>query len=347
MGKVGFSVARRPTIIDVARLAGVSKATVARVINGQPEVVRLETRERVLEAAAQLGYERNAIAGSLRTNQTDMVVLSLPDITNPFWPEVARGVQDTLEGYGFATVTVNSDWSREREQRYLQLVRRHRFDGLIINPAGISNDDLKALNIPVVTLGGGDNYPDFDAVGSDTEQGVEDILTHLLELGHQRIGLIAGQSRRQKGETRSQGYIMFHARHRLYLDDRLIVKTDFHDQAGYEAMMYLLGLDEPPTAVFAANDILAIGALKAAHASERRVPDDVSIVGMDDIYAAAVTSPPLTTVAKPKYEIGVKAAELLVESLRVKEHSQPQHIKLPCYLVKRGTTAPPPTQKST
>jgi LacI family transcriptional regulator len=180
-------------------------------------------------------------------------------------------------------------------------------------------------------------------VGSDTEQGVQAILAHLLELGHRRIGLIAGQSRRQKGETRSQGYITFHARHRLYLDDRLLVKTDFHDQAGNEAMMYLLGLDEPPTAVFAANDILAIGALKAAHAAGRGVPDEVSIVGMDDIYAAAVTSPPLTTVAKPKYDIGVKAADLLIESLRGRGNFQPKHVKLPCHLVKRGTTAPPPT----
>ncbi len=338
---------RRPTIIDVARLAGVSKATVARVINGEQDVVRFETRERVLEAAAQLGYERNAIAGSLRTNQTNMIVLSLPDITNPFWPEVARGVQDTLEDYGFATVTVNSDWSREREQEYLRLVRRNRFDGLIINPAGVSNDDLKDLHIPVVTLGGGEHYPDFVSVGSDTEQGVQAILAYLFELGHQRIGLIAGQSRRRKGDTRYQGYVAFHARHRLYLDDRLVVKTDFNDQSGYEAMTYFLGLDPPPTAVFAANDMLAIGALKAAHASGCRVPDEVSIVGMDDIYAAAVTSPPLTTVAKPKYDIGVKAAEMLVESLRGLGDSQPQHIKLPGHLVKRGTTAPPPTDKST
>jgi DNA-binding LacI/PurR family transcriptional regulator len=338
-------VARRPTIIDVARLAGVSKATVARVISGEQDLVRPETRERVLEAATQLGYERNAIAGSLRTNQTNMIVLSIPDITNPFWPAVARGVQDTLEGYGFATMTVNSDWSRDREQRYLQLVRRNRFDGLIINPASVSNDDLKDLRIPVVTLGGGENHPDFDSVGSDTEHAVQDGLSYLLELGHHRIGLIAGLSRRRKAQTRYQSYITFHARHFLHLDDRLVVETEFSDQAGYEAMTYLLGLDEPPTAVLAANDIIAIGALKAAHASGYIVPDDVSIIGMDDIDAAVVTSPPLTTIAKPKYDIGVKAAEMLIESLRGLRRSEPQHIILPCRLVKRGTTAPPPSSQ--
>lgn len=334
-------MARRPTIIDVARLAGVSKATVARVINGEQELVRLETRARVLEAAAQLGYERNAVAGSLRTNQTNMIALSIPDITNPFWTVVARGAQDTLERYGFATVTVNSDWSREREQQYLRLVRRNRFDGLIINPAAVSNDELKDLRIPVVTLGGGENYPDFDAVGSDTEQGVDDILTYLLELGHRRIGLIAGQSRRGKAHTRYHNYLTFHARNHLPMDDRLVYTTDFTDESGYEAMTHLLRLESPPTAVFAANDMLAIGALKAAHALGWSVPEDVSIVGMDDIYAAAVMLPPLTTVAKPKYEIGGKAAELLIQALRGERRSGPEHIKLPCELIKRGTTAAP------
>lgn len=332
---------RRPTIIDVARLAGVSKATVARVINGEHELVRVETRERVLEAAEQLGYERNAIAGSLRTNQTNMIALSIPDITNPFWTVVARGAQDMLERYGFATVTVNSDWNRERELQYLRLVRRNRFDGLIINPAGVSNDELKDLHIPVVTLGGGENHPDFDAVGSDTEQAAQDILSYLLELGHRRIGLITGRSRRGKAHTRYNSYVMFHARNHLPLDERLIYHTEFSDESGYEAMVSLLRLDDPPTAVFAANDILAIGALKAAHALGWRVPDDISIVGMDDIYAAAVTLPPLTTVAKPKYEIGAKAAEILIQHLRGQRTANPQHIKLPCQLVKRGTTAPP------
>jgi LacI family transcriptional regulator len=338
-------VARRPTIIDVARLAGVSKATVARVINGEEDLVRLETRERVLEAVAQLGYERNAVAGSLRTNQTNMIALSIPDITNPFWPVVARGAQDTLERYGFSTVTVNSDWSREREQQYLRLVRRNRFDGLIINPAGVSNDELKALHIPVVTLGGGENYPDFDAVGSDSEQAALDILTYLLELGHQRIGLISGKSRRGKAYTRYHSYVMFHARNHLPMDEQLIYKADFSDQSGYEAMTYLLSLEDPPTAVFAANDMLALGALKAAYALGWKVPDDVSIVGMDDIYAASITLPPLTTVAKPKYEIGCRAAELLIQTIRGTRRNSPEHIKLPCELVKRGTTAPPRTSK--
>ncbi|NOG50703.1 MAG: LacI family DNA-binding transcriptional regulator [Chloroflexi bacterium] len=161
-------MSRWPTIIDVAKLAGVSKATAARVLNGQQDLVRDVTQQRVLAAAKELGYVRNAVAGSLRTDQTYMVALSIPDITNPFWPVVARGVQDTLEAEGYATVIVNSDWKSERETKFLTLVRRNRFDGLIINAVDTSSQELETLNIPVVILGGGSNHPRLDAVGSDT-----------------------------------------------------------------------------------------------------------------------------------------------------------------------------------
>ncbi|MDQ7035764.1 MAG: LacI family DNA-binding transcriptional regulator, partial [Anaerolineae bacterium] len=135
-------MARRPTIIDVARLARVSKATVARVVNGQHDIVRDATRERVEQAIEQLGYERNAVASSLRTDQTFVIALSIPDISNPFWPDVTRGVQDTLEENDYAVVTLNTDWKVERERNYLKMIRRNRFDGLIINPNRVSTNEL-------------------------------------------------------------------------------------------------------------------------------------------------------------------------------------------------------------
>lgn len=318
-----------------------SKATVARVISGEATIVRDATRDRVLEAVEQLGYERNAIAGSLRTDTTKMIALSIPDITNPFWPEVARGVQDTLEAQGYATVTANSDWSAEREQVFLSLVRRNRFDGLIINPTALTNDELKKLRIPVVILGDGEIYPDFDSVGSASDHSVDELLGYLADLGHRRIGLIAGHPRRRKLQTRYHSYAMFHARRHLPLDESLVVETRFSDQAGYDATIQLLQMENPPTAIFAANDLLALGALKAARALGWDVPRDISIVGMDDIYAASMASPPLTTVAKPKYDIGIKAAERLIARLKKGAAHEPQHIHLPCKLMVRGTTAPP------
>lgn len=331
-------MARRPTIIDVAKVAGVSKATVARVVSGYDGLVREETRERVWKAVDELGYERNAVAGSLRTDQTFMVALCIPDITNPFWPEVARGVQDTIEPSGYTTVTVNSDWDAERETKYLRMVQRNRFDGLIINPTSVDSETLHRLGVPVVVLGSGDNYPEFDSVGSDTEEATQQALAHLLALGHRRIALIAGRSRRRREFARTTSYRRFHAQHALPLDESLVIECEFSDQDGYAAMCRLLDMPQPPTAVFAANDILAIGALKAAQAMQRHVPDDVSIIGMDDIYAAVMTSPALTTITKPKYDIGATAAQLLLARMNGGT-AAPSHLKLPCQFMTRASTA--------
>lgn len=332
---------KRPTIIDVAKLAGVSKATVGRVVSGQGSIVSEETRQRVMEAVDQLGYERNAIAGSLRTDQTYMVALLIPDITNPFWPAVARGVQDTLEKHNYTVVTMNSDWDTSLETKYLKMVRHNRFDGVIINPTHAINSTFSEMNVPVVLLGTGDGYPGYDSVGSDSESGTQVALEHLYELGHRRIGLIAGLSSRSKFATRYHSYVAFLARNSLKLDEDLIVYGDFTIEAGAEAMRSLLSLPDPPTAIFAANDILAIGAMQTAYAMGWRIPDDVSIIGMDDIFAATVTSPPLTTIAKPKYETGVKAATLLLEYLEDRVEHEPGTYKLPCQLIERGSTAPP------
>lgn len=332
---------RRPTIIDVAKLAGVSKSTAARVMNGEEELVRKVTRERVMVAAEQLGYVRNAIAGSLRTDRTFIVALSIPDITNPFWPEVARGVQDSTELAGYTTVTVNSDWKRDREDTMLSMVRHNRFDGLIINIVDTNEAELLKLRIPVVVLGGGEHSEMLDSVGSDTASGTELGLQHLYDLGHRRIGLISGLNRR-KFSIQYERYVAFHARYQLPMDANLMIEGDFTDRAGYEAMQYLLSQSPAPTAVFAANDMIAIGALKAAQAMSWRVPKDVSIVGMDDIYASAVTSPSLTTIRKPKYEIGENAARILLA--RMNEDDEPkleiQNLRLSCELIIRDSTAP-------
>ncbi|GIK27286.1 MAG: LacI family DNA-binding transcriptional regulator [Chloroflexi bacterium] len=335
-------MSRWPTIIDVAKLAGVSKATAARVLNGQQDLVRDVTQQRVLAAAKELGYVRNAVAGSLRTDQTYMVALSIPDITNPFWPVVARGVQDTLEAEGYATVIVNSDWKSERETKFLTLVRRNRFDGLIINAVDTSSQELETLNIPVVILGGGSNHPRLDAVGSDTVQGTDAALQHLFDLGHRRIGLISALNRRHYS-TQADRYIEFHQRHNLPLDRSILIEGDFTEEAGYDAMHSLMRLPLPPTAVLASNDNIAIGAMKAARALGHRIPEEVSIVGMDDIHAAATTSPALTTVAKPKYDIGVTAARILIQRISEPEMTAVQKRKLPCELIVRGSTAAPRT----
>lgn len=332
-------MARRPTIIDVAKLAGVSKTTVARVVGDEQHLVREETRQRVLDAIEQLDYAPNAIAGSLRSDRTYMIALSIPDITNPFWPEVARGVQDTLEREGYTVVFLNSDWDARREHNHLQMMRRNQFDGLIINPTGVVNADLSELHIPIVILSSGDLYPDFDAVSSDSKQASHTAVEHLMKLGHTRIGLIVGPARRPRSYTHQDNYRLAHQARGLNVDESLIMQSDFTQEGGFKAMQRLLELDELATAVFAANDLMALGALRAIQQQGIQVPQEISIIGMDDIYAAATTNPPLTTIAKPKYEIGNTAARWLLDHLEGRSPLIPRHELLPCVLIERGSTA--------
>src|SRR5215216_639843 len=189
---------KRPTLRDVAHVAGVSKATAARVVNGSTDLVREQTRDRVMQAVEKLGYERHAVAGSLRSEHTYMMALSIPDITNPFWPEVARGVQDTVEAAGYTAVLMNNDWNAIREKNHLRRMRQKQFDGLIINPTATLNSELLELNFPVVVLASGEAYPDFDTVSSDSAQASRLAVEYLISLGHTRIGLIAGPLRRRK-----------------------------------------------------------------------------------------------------------------------------------------------------
>lgn len=332
---------KQPTLRDVAKFAGVSKATAARVVNGATDMVREETRQRVMSAVRQLGYERHAIAGSLRSERTYMIALSIPDITNPFWPEVARGVQDSVEQAGYTVVLMNNDWDSAREQKHLRKMQQKQFDGLIINPTGILHADLLKLHIPVVLLASGEAYPDFDTVSSDSVQAGYLAMQHLLDLGHSRIGLIAGPLRRQKSHTHRDTYIKVCQAHGLPIDPTMMIQTTFTQEGGYTAMQQLMQLSQPPTAVFAVNDIIALGAMQATQTAGWIIPEQMSIIGMDDIFAAVTTYPPLTTVAKPKYEIGTTAAQYLLARIQETGPDEPYHTLLDCKLIQRYSTTSP------
>ncbi|MFN2135963.1 MAG: LacI family DNA-binding transcriptional regulator [Candidatus Promineifilaceae bacterium] len=332
---------RHPTIIDVARKAGVSKTTVSRVVNGQEDSVREETYRRVQEAIEELGYTHNAVASSLRTDRTNTIMFSLPDIANPFWPAVARGVQDRMEEEGYAVVFANNDWDSQRENTFLEMAQRYRFDGILVNPVSVRNDQLKAAHIPAVLIGSHEDYPDFDIVGSDSYGATMIALEHLYSLGHRRIGLIRGERKSRPGHSRLRGYEVFLLNKGLPLDKELIACAPFEEAGGMHALHQLLSLANPPTAVLAANDILAIGAMQAAHAAGLFIPDQLSIVGMDDIMAARATNPGLTTIAKPKYEIGRQAADFLLDRLAARSQPEPRRHLFTCTLRQRGSTGPP------
>ncbi len=332
---------RRPTIIDVAKQAGVSKTTVSRVITGDGANVREETYQRVQEAVEELGYTHNAVASSLRTARTNIIMLSLPDITNPFWPAVARGVQDRMEEDGYIVVFANSDWDAEREKMFLEMARRNRFDAILINPVRVSNDELKAIHIPTVLIGSHEGFPDFDIVGSNSYGATQTALTHLYDLGHRRIGLIRGERQNRPGHPRLRSYEDFLREKQLSFDGNLVVQGSFDEAGGRQAMQQLLSLATPPTAVLAANDICAIGALRTAHQAGLSVPEHISIIGIDDIFAASATTPPLTTITKPQYEIGRQAAKFLLDRLNKRPFSSPRRHLFTCTLQQRSSTGPP------
>jgi LacI family transcriptional regulator len=330
---------RRPTIIDVAKHAGVSKSTVSRVIADGGSGVSEDTRHRVETAIRELGYVQNAVASSLRTDRTNIIMLAIPDITNPYWPEVARGVQDVMDQEKYAVVFANSDWDETRERDYLEMARQNRFDAILINPVKVSPGDLAATGIPTVLLGVRDEFTNFDMVGADTYSGTMQALNHLFELGHTKIGIILGVAASRAKDQRYTAFQDFYESHRWQMQPDYIQKVSFTRKGGAEGLNNLLALKEPPSAVFCANDIIAIGALQAARQSNLNVPEELSIIGLDDIFAATTTTPPLTTVEKPKYEIGRQAALFLLDHINKRQIAMPRKLLLRGQLKVRATTA--------
>ncbi len=329
---------KSPTIIDVAKKAGVSKSTVSRVTADGGQGVSEEAKGRVLQAIDELGYVRNAVASSMRTDRTSLIMLAIPDITNPYWPEVARGVQDVMDAEGYAVVFANSDWNSSREMEYLKMAQRNRLDGILINPVSVSNEDLKSTNIPTVVMGTREEYSDFDRLGSDNYIGTKIAVRYLIELGHQRIGLILGQRQSTTNDPRKRGYASVLRNSNLPIDDDLVTVVPFTSAGGEQGFHRLFSHSSPPSAIFCANDTIAIGVLQAAHAAGLKVPHDISIIGMDDINAAAATNPALTTVAKPKYAIGKQAAIFLLEHISGEAPLMPRKLQFSGELCIRSST---------
>lgn len=333
---------RRPTQADVARLAGVSQPVVSYVLSGDPDApVAPETRERVLAAIAQLRYVPDRTARSLRNRRTSTVAGIIPDITNPFYPAFERGVQDIAEAAGYDLVTWNTDGVGDKERKALRAARESRVAGLIVTPFHLDLDDLLPLaedGIAVVVNGEVPYDPTpagIDVVGIDNAAAAAGAVAYLIERGHTRIGMIAGEEGTPPREGRVRGYEQALRAHALPLDAVLIRHGDFAEAGGYHAAGELLKLPDRPTAVFAANDLMAMGAMIRFREEGVRVPEDIAIVGYDDIPAARLVHPPLTTVAQYPERIGRRAAELVVERLEGRAPAFGRRERLPFDLIVR------------
>lgn len=309
---------KRPTQLDVAQLADVSQATVSQILNPKSSLaISVETRERVADAVEKLGYVPNRAAQSLRSMRTFTIACLIPDVTNPFYPAVERGILDVSNRFGYDLLTYNSDGKRERELNFLRLIQEGRADGIVGVFFHVNVKDLRELlkaGIPIVRLeamakGTGD-LP-LDNIYVNNEAAAQAATNYLITKGHKHIAVISCEA--GPHFARLHGYRQ--ALQVAGLNETVAHASDFMEAGGYSAMQQLLTASPRPDAVFAVNDLLAVGALIATREASLEVPRDIAIMGFDDIPLAKLMSPALTTVEQPKRLLGIRAAELLVERL--------------------------------
>jgi len=303
---------------DVAERAQVSVTTVSHVVN-ETRPVSDRLRERVLAAIEELDYQPNVLARSLRRGKTHTIGMIVPDSANPFFAEVARGIEDTSFEHSHSLILCNSDGDLGKELLYTDVLAEKQVDGILFVAAGVSTEHIKALQarcIPVVVVDR--DIPDVavDSVLTDNARGGWLATRHLLELGHRRVGCIAGPSDLTPSADRVTGYSQALTECGVPVDEVLVAKGDFQYESGYQAARQLLAMDDPPTAIFACNDLMAVGVIAAAVEMGFQVPADLSVVGFDDVRLASFANPPLTTIVQPKYDMGVIAAKMLLERMR-------------------------------
>jgi LacI family transcriptional regulator, repressor for deo operon, udp, cdd, tsx, nupC, and nupG len=329
------------SIKDVAKLAGVSTATVSRTLS-DPELVSQKTRSKVLNAVKDSGYIANSLARSFRTRKSDTVVVLVPDISNPFYSNIIQGIESEAKLKGYRVMLGDTQMDQERALSYASMVQQRQADGIILLGADIpfvvgSEGDTSVENWPPMIMGC--EYTDLGlpTVRIDNVSAAMDATDHLISLGHKHIAYINGPKNSPLSKDRLKGYRESHQRAGIEALDDLLEVGDYSLQSGVTAMKRLLNADVRPTAVFAANDEMAIGALKSIKEAGLSAPDDISIVGFDDIRFADFCDPPLTTIHQPRADIGRALMQLMYQILS-DEPLETNEVVLPHALVVREST---------
>lgn len=333
----------RVTIREVGARAGVSMNTVSRVLNGKGDVSQ-ETRRRVEAAIADLGYTPNAIARALVARQTRTIGHLVADVTNPHNVAQTRTVQDLSRQRGYAVILVDTDEDAERQADAVRLLVENRVDGVLVQPVEGSGADLRRLvdwRVPFVLFHREVPGLVADTVMPDNVFGAYQAVDHLLGLGRRRIAYLTSRYDLSPVRERVEGYRRALVKHDLAYDERYVVRGAMTVEGGYEMAHEALALNPPPDAVFAYNDLVAIGCLRAFRETGLRVPDDVALVGFDDIALAAFVEVPLTTVAQPTQEIGETATNLLLNRIESDVRHPPVRVVLPPRLVVRASSGAP------
>jgi len=332
------------SIKDVAAEAGVSVATVSRALNGHPSV-SAAARARVLAAVETLGYRPNAVARSLRTDQTRTLGLVISDVMNPYFTELARSVEEEARALGYSVIIGNADERPDLQDHHVRTLLDRRIDGLLVSPTDGGSPlmlDAVRAGTPMVFVDRWIAGLDVPVVRSDGRAAVRELVAHLHRLGHRRLAIIAGPAATTTGRERVTAFQEALAEYGLRLPDDYIGQGDFQATSGRRATERFLDLDEPPEVVFAADNLMALGALDAVRARGLRVPEDLALAAFDDIPWFVHTDPPVTAVAQPTGELGRAAVRALVDRI---EGRPGESVTLPARLVVRrscGEPANPP-----
>lgn len=339
---------RRATLRDVADLAGVHTSTASRAINEHTRsLVDSQTVERVLQAAEELGYRPNSLARGLKTNRTFTVGMLLPDLTNPLFPPIVRGIDDSLGHADYTVILANTDNDDDKERAVLHALLSRGVDGLILataqRTASAAVREIVAGGLPTVLVNRTMDDIDVSSITGDDRQGARLAVEHLAGLGHRRIAHVAGPQHFSTGMARYRGFLEAMEQAGLEVDPDLVAFSDsFKEQAGATAFRALLERRNEMTAVVAGNDLIALGCYDVLGEHGMSVGADVSVVGFNDMLFADKLCPPLTTIRIPHYEIGARAGQVLLDLLQARR-SEVVQVHLEVELVTRASTGPPPT----
>lgn len=336
------SISREVTIVDVAKEAGVSYSTVSRVVNNK-SYVKPETRARVVKAMTRLGYQANLQARSLAGGSSNVIGLLVTELTTQYMGEIVSGIEEVLTSNQYELMLYTTHRKKAKESAFVNMMARGLADGLLIvlprEPEAYLLS-LRQRNFPYVLIDQfGIDDSDLSVTATNRDGGYE-ATKHLISLGHRRIGMITGWMDMISSVHRLEGYRSALADHRLAYDEQLVYVGDFTHTSGYRGANALLDLEDPPTAIFASNDMGALGVMDAVRDRGMRVATDISIVGFDDVPIASAVTPPLTTVRQPLSEMGLCATQMLVDLIQDPEKPQ-SSVVLPTTLIIRGSTAPP------
>ena len=328
------------TIKDVAARAGISYTTVSHVVNGTRPVSD-PVRSKVEAAIAELGYVPSGVARSLRARATGTIGLLVPNASNPYFAELARGIEDHAERNGYSVILCNSDDDIDKQLRYLRVLLERRIDGLIV--ATVASDAafaeaLANLRVPLVLVDRSLDGVSADQLRVDHEQGAYLATRHLLELGHRRIACIGGPASTQVAQLRAAGYRR--ALDEAGIEARAVVNCPFTSPAGHAAAQALLAGEQRPTAIFAGNDMIALGVLRAAAERQLQVPQQLSVVGFDDIEVSRYLHPALTTVGQCIGALGEQVAARLLERIRTPGLAVAQRLIEPILVLRESSAAP-------